>query len=67
MTRPITKPQMDNLWFDEFVSHNGHCMLCGNSGKINTVGRVFTATGVECGGEALCICPNGRTIKRKTR
>jgi hypothetical protein len=62
--RPISKNQLADLWIAEYVSHNGHCLLCGNRGVIDTKGRVFTAAGVECGGRALCICPNGRALKR---
>lgn len=40
-----------------------HCGLCGNSGMIDTVGKIFTAAGVECGIKVPCVCPNGRSIK----
>lgn len=42
----------------------GHCGLCGNSGVIDTRGRMYTPAGVECGVLAFCICPNGRAFKR---
>jgi len=64
MPKPITKKQMADLWFAEFVSPNHHCGLCGNSGVIDTRGKVFTAAGVECGVKAYCICPNGRSLRR---
>lgn len=67
MTRAITGPQFKNLWLDEFVTRvgeRGRCMLCGNEGEIDTRGKVFDGAGVDCGGVAFCICPNGRELKR---
>jgi hypothetical protein len=40
------------------------CGLCGNSGVVDTRGKVRTPTGEDCGVRAYCICPNGRTLKR---
>lgn len=40
------------------------CGLCGNAGIVNTVGKVRSPAGVECGIERPCICPNGRAIKK---
>lgn len=57
-----SKQALSNLWLDEFVV-NGLCGLCGNNGQIDTRG-VKSPTGIECGGRFLCICPNGRAIKR---
>lgn len=54
------------LW-DEFMgpaSNPTHCGLCGNSGIIDTVGKIQTAAVYECGIRAPCLCPNGRAIKR---
>lgn len=44
---------------------NCHCGLCGNSGVIDTRGRMRTAAGYESGVLRFCICPNGRTMKQK--
>jgi hypothetical protein len=55
---------MADLWVEEFTP-KGHCMICGNTGVIDTIGKVFTPAGFECGGRALCICPNGRIMKKK--
>lgn len=65
MPRPITKNQLTDLWAAEYLSHNHHCCLCGNSGKIDTRGKVHTSAGVECGKLVWCICPNGRIMKRR--
>jgi hypothetical protein len=64
MAKPITKNQMADFWLAEF-SATGHCCLCGNSGIIDTRGKVFTAAGVECGDRVWCICPNGRAKKKQ--
>jgi hypothetical protein len=53
------------LWREEYV-HPEHrmCSLCGNTGRVDTRGRVFTRTGKDCGQEHFCICPNGRAFKK---
>lgn len=51
----------EDLWL-EFVGKN-HCGLCGNSGVIDTRGKIKTAAGFECGVRQFCICPNGRAWK----
>lgn len=48
---------------DEFVMPRGLCSLCGNSGHIDTRGKVFSPAGVECGSIMYCVCPNGRALK----
>lgn len=50
------------VWEQEYI-RNGLCMLCGNSGKIDTIGRVRGPRHQNCGGKAHCICPNGRRRK----
>jgi len=64
MSRPISKEQMANLWLSEFVVRD-HCGLCGNTGRINTIGRAITPAGFHCGAVFDCICPNGRAIRRQ--
>lgn len=47
------------------VSHASTCCgLCGNSGIVDTRGKVKSPTGFDCGVRAFCICPNGRVIKQ---
>ena len=40
-----------------------YCGLCGNSGVVDTRGKVVSPRGEDCGVRAFCICPNGRSIK----
>ena len=40
------------------------CGLCGNSGVVDTRGKVVSPRGEDCGVRAFCICPNGRAIKQ---
>ncbi len=54
--------ETQDLWW-EFTDSHDFCGLCGNSGVIDTRGRVFTAAGVSCGVLAFCLCPNGRAFK----
>ena len=59
---------MQDLW-REFLGDEvsrSHCGLCGNSGMVDTRGKVFTAAGYECGVRTWCICPNGRALKLGT-
>lgn len=57
------EPVNDDTWF-EFLNHqSGRCGLCGNSGIVDTRGKVVSPRGEDCGVRACCICPNGRTIK----
>lgn len=39
------------------------CVLCGNTGFIDTVGRAITPAGLHVGSRVHCICPNGQTIR----
>lgn len=51
------------------IEHNTKqtmCGLCGQSGIIDTRGHTFTPAGFECGVLRWCICPNGRSLKRRT-
>jgi hypothetical protein len=62
-------PGGDELW-REFLGPEGgphakcHCGLCGNSGMVDTVGKVRTPARLECGVRTFCICPNGRQLRR---
>lgn len=62
--KPITKNQLTDFWASEFSGAEGLCCLCGNSGVIDTRGKVHTMAGVACGDRVFCICPNGRARKR---
>lgn len=38
------------------------CMLCGNTGVIDTTQSAISPRGVACGGRVACICPNGQAL-----
>lgn len=40
------------------------CGLCGNTGVVDTRGRIASPVGHACGVRAFCICPNGRAWKK---
>lgn len=42
------------------------CGLCGNSGIVDTRGKVNSPIGKDCGVLAFCICPNGRARASST-
>ncbi len=55
---------MKDLW-EEFIGPLNLCGLCGNTGVIDTIGKVFSPAGYHAGVQAFCICPNGRAWKRQ--
>lgn len=61
------EPVNDDTWL-EFLGPPGVescCGLCGNSGIVDTRGKVADPWGADCGVRAFCICANGRTIKHQ--
>jgi len=65
MTRPITKNQLAEFWLENYCSHShGVCMLCGNSGSIDTTKSAITPKGEPCGQVVFCLCPNGRACHK---
>lgn len=55
----------DDTWL-EFLGPLGVescCGLCGNTGILDTRGKVKTPRGEDCGVRSCCICPNGRSMK----
>lgn len=61
-------PPVDHYTWLEFLGPPGIescCGLCGNSGVVDTRGKVFSPLGEDCGVRAFCVCPNGRVIKHQ--
>ena len=56
-------PVNDDTWLEFLADMKSCCGLCGNSGIVDTRGKVISPRGEDCGVRACCICPNGRTIK----
>jgi len=55
---------LDRYWLDHYVTHNGLCAPCGNTGVIDTR-SVRSPAGVFPGSQqAFCICPNGRAERK---
>lgn len=54
--------KLDDFWFENYMGHAGLCVLCGNTGIIDTTGTKSPA-GVECGRKSWCICPNGEILR----
>lgn len=57
----------DTDWQEFCQGGSTLCGLCGNTGFVDTRGRAVSAAGVDAGVRALCICPNGRAIKKARR
>lgn len=60
-------PPVNNDTWLEFLGPpdvEAYCGLCGNTGIVDTRGKVNDPAGADCGVRAYCICPNGRTIKQ---
>lgn len=65
---------LKDIWYEEFNStavvngteFGGFCVLCGNSGKIDSSKfNVTSPIGLPIKPiKAFCICPNGRAIKK---
>jgi hypothetical protein len=65
MRRYKKNVNIEDLWLDEFLDKEKHlCGLCGNTGKIDTRGKVKSPVGIVTGVLAFCICPNGRVMKK---
>lgn len=59
-------PVNNDTWLDFLGPADAQscCGLCGNSGVVDTRGKVVSPRGEDCGVRAYCICPNGRAIKQ---
>lgn len=66
------RDQVDNDTWLRFLGPSGAkawescCGLCGNSGIVDTRGKVNSPIGKDCGVLAFCICPNGRARASST-
>lgn len=67
MKKPLTETAEEILteyWLDHYVSGpSGLCVLCGNSGKVDTRATAISPAGVPAGRITFCICPNGRAMR----
>jgi len=50
-----------DYWAEHYLTQ--HCVLCGNTGFIDTRGRAVTPAGLDVGARVHCICPNGQCIR----
>jgi hypothetical protein len=51
-------------YWTEHYSDKGMCVLCGNSGMVDTRPTAISPIGVRVGKKTYCICPNGRSIQK---
>jgi len=52
------------IYWEKHYQDSGYCQVCGNWGKINTVG-LKAPNGKECGKINYCFCPNGQMLRLK--
>lgn len=58
--------QLRQFWNDHYVNHGTTCcVLCGNTGIVDTRNSACTPTGKPSGGRRYCICPNGRAFREQ--
>lgn len=53
---------LEEYWLKHYLSKEGMCSLCGQSGKIDSTG-VETPAGIIVGRVNYCICPNGTKMR----
>lgn len=61
---PADTKAVDDPWREFADAEHENCGLCGNTGVIDTRGRLETPAGVPCGVLGFCLCPNGRAWKK---
>lgn len=61
---PADTKAVDDPWREFADAEHENCGLCGNTGVIDTRGRLETPAGVPCGVLRFCLCPNGRAWKK---
>lgn len=61
--KPIKK--IVDYWAKYYISETlGLCMLCGNTGYIDTTNTAISPAGIKVGRKCYCICPNGQSYRR---
>lgn len=51
--------------FDHYLSPQGLCVLCGNSGVVDTRSSAVSGAGVRPGVRTYCLCPNGQALRKR--
>lgn len=60
MSKPVNEA-VAHYWQEHYIS-SWACVLCGNSGVVDTTG-VRTNAGLLVGGRHFCICRNGQIMR----
>lgn len=56
---------LSEYWLEHYAPQDV-CVLCGNSGIVDTKGTAFWPDGKPAGGRHWCFCPNGRERRKDT-
>lgn len=51
------------FWMENYTNETTLCVLCGNTGFVDTTLTAISPAGIRSGGRHPCICPNGRAIR----
>jgi hypothetical protein len=62
MKEKTIRDGVEEYWTRYFVSPEGLCTLCANTGVVDTSGARSMA-GVKAGKVQFCICPNGHSLR----
>ncbi len=52
-----------DYWAEHYVGGNRLCLLCGNSGIVDTTESAVSPQGSPVGCRTFCICPNGQSMR----
>lgn len=60
---------VSQYWMQNYVSNDdgGLCVLCGNSGIVDTTESAVSAQGRKVGGKHFCFCPNGQKLRKLSK
>lgn len=56
--------KVTDYWLAYYVSENGLCSLCGNTGTLDTSKTAISPAGHRSGRKNFCICPNGQAERK---
>lgn len=50
-------------WINNYAAQ-GSCVLCGNSGIVDTTATATDQLNRPCGQRTYCLCPNGQMLRK---
>lgn len=67
LVEDIINDSVDEYWQEHYVHPTvGFCVLCGNTGIIDTTLTAIPPNGTpSVGGKHFCVCPNGQNFRKQ--